>query len=181
METEKPIIQIATPSDAAPLAKLSEKTFQEAFAKLNKKDDFQCYVANSFTEHQIKTEILDKNSIFFIATLKDQYAGYAKMSINHTPECVHTLPTMELSRLYSLKQFWGSGVGPALLEACIDHARGNSFKSIWLGSWKENSRGNAFYDKMQFKIVGSKTFALGSDIQEDHIFVKSIFKNDIQG
>jgi hypothetical protein len=39
---------------------------------------------------------------------------------------------------------------------------------------KKNSRGNAFYNKMTFKIAGSKTFALGSDIQEDHIFSKPL-------
>jgi len=48
----------------------------------------------------------------------------------------------------------------------------NEFKSIWLSSWKKNSRGNALYSKMNFEITGSTTFALGSDIQEDHIFSK---------
>ena len=170
MKTEKPIIQIATPSDAAPLSKLAEKTFREAFAKLNKKNDFESYVAESFTEDKIKSELLDKKSNFFIAKLKNRWVGYAKLGKSRPPECVQPLPAIEFSRLYSLKQYWGCGIGPALMEACIEHARSEAFKSIWLGSWKENVRGNAFYAKMQFKIVGSKTFALGSDIQEDHIF-----------
>ncbi len=172
MKKEKPIIQTATPSDAAFLAKLAEKTFREAFAGLNNKDDFQTYVAESFTEDKIKSEILDKESVFFIAKLKNQWAGYAKLSKRRPPECVRPLAAIELSRLYSLKQYWGCGIGPALMDACIDHARSKAYKSIWLGSWKKNNRGNAFYAKMQFKIVGSKTFALGTDIQEDHIFVK---------
>ncbi len=58
------------------------------------------------------------------------------------------------------------------MGACIEHARSNAFQSIWLGSWKKNNRGNAFYAKMDFKIVGSTTFALGADIQEDHILAK---------
>jgi ribosomal protein S18 acetylase RimI-like enzyme len=46
------------------------------------------------------------------------------------------------------------------------------FRSIWLGSWKENSRANAFYAKMQFDIVGTTSFVLGSEIQEDFVFKK---------
>ncbi|MCK5164955.1 MAG: GNAT family N-acetyltransferase [Desulfobacula sp.] len=172
MKIEKPVIKIATPSDASSLSKLAEKTFRDAFAKLNKKDDFESYIADFFTENKIKSEILDSESFFFIVKIKNQWAGYAKLCKSPPPECVLSLPAIELSRFYSLQQYWGCGVGPALIEKCIEHARGKAFKSIWLSSWKKNGRGNAFYAKNQFKIVGSKTFALGSDIQKDHIFAK---------
>jgi len=84
------------------------------------------------------------------------------------------LPAIELARLYSMQQNLGCGIGAALLEACLDCARSRAFKSIGLGSWKENHRGNAFYAKMQFEILGAKTFALGSDIQEDYVFARQI-------
>jgi ribosomal protein S18 acetylase RimI-like enzyme len=169
---EKPILYTAKPSDASSLSKFAEKTFREAFAKLNKKQDFEKYVAESFTENKIKSEISDRESFFYIAKLKDQWVGYAKLYQSPPPECVRPLPAIELCRLYSLQQYWGYGIGSALMEKCIEHACNNSFKSIWLSSWKKNSRGNAFYNKMKFEIAGSTTFALGSDIQEDHIFSK---------
>lgn len=172
MRTDKPIILTAGPSDAALLSKLAEKTFRDAFALLNKRNDFENYVAESFTEDKIKSELFDKKNIFFMATLNNRLIGYAKLGKNPPPECIKQLPAIELSRLYSLKEYWGCGIGSALMEACIQHARSEAFQSIWLGSWKKNNRGNAFYAKMQFKIVGSKTFALGSDIQEDHIYAK---------
>ena len=40
--------------------------------------------------------------------------------------------------------------------------------------WKENHRANAFYEKMQFEVLGDKTFAVGSDIQEDYDFARQI-------
>ena len=172
MEIKELNIKTAMPSDAPALTEFSEKTFREAFARLNKKEDFESYVADSFTENKIKSEILDKKSLFFIAKIKDQFVGYAKIRKSSPPECVRVLPAIELSRLYSLQRYWGFGIGHALMEVCIEHARNKKFKSIWLSSWKENSRGNAFYKKMHFEIVGSKTFALGSDIQKDHIFTK---------
>ncbi|MBA3011426.1 MAG: GNAT family N-acetyltransferase [Proteobacteria bacterium] len=122
----------------------------------------------------ITTEISDSASLFYIAKLKDKWVGYAKLFQSPAPECVRPLPTIELCRLYSLQQYWGCGIGPALVGKCIEHAWDNSFKSIWLSSWKKNIRGNAFYSKMKFEIAGSTTFALGSDIQEDYIFSKLI-------
>lgn len=172
MKIEKPIIKTAAPPDASRLAKLAEKTFRQAFAALNNKEDFETYVADSFTEDKIKSEILDPISSFFIAIIEDQWAGYAKLCKSPPPECGLPLPAIELSRLYSLKQYWGCGVGPALMEKCMEDSRDKAFKSIWLSSWEKNSQGNAFYSKNQFEIAGSKTFALGSDIQRDHIFAK---------
>jgi ribosomal protein S18 acetylase RimI-like enzyme len=174
MNIEIPAIQLAVPSNASSLAKLAEKTFRDAFAKLNNKEDFENYAARSFTENQIRSELLDSASTFFIARLKNQCVGYAKLYKTPPPDCVKQLPAIELTRLYSMQQYLGCGVGPALLEACRSHARSKSFKSIWLGSWKENRRGNAFYAKMQFEIIGTKTFTLGSDIQEDYIFSRPI-------
>ena len=79
MKFEKPILHTAKPSDASSLAKIAEKIFREAFAKLNKKQDFEKYVAESFTENKIKSEISDRESFFYIAKLKDQWVGYAKL------------------------------------------------------------------------------------------------------
>jgi diamine N-acetyltransferase len=174
MKFEKPSLHTAMPSDAESLVKLGEKTFREAFAKLNNQQDFEKYVTESFTENKLRSEISDNNSSFYIAKLKDQWVGYAKLCKTPPPDCVRPLPAIEICRLYSLEQYWGCGIGSALMEKCIAHAYNNAFESIWLGSWKKNARGNAFYEKMQFKIVGSTTFALGSDIQEDYIFSKSL-------
>ena len=174
MNSEIPIIQMAEPSDAASLAKLSEKTFRDAFAQFINKEDFETYVTHSFNENQIRSELLDSASTFFIAKLMHKWVGYAKLYQSIPPDCVKQLPAIELSRLYSMQQYLGCGIGAALLEACLDYARSRAFKSIWLGSWKENHRGNAFYTKMQFEIIGSKTFVLGSEIQDDYIFARPI-------
>lgn len=174
MNIEIPIIQLAEPSDAASLAKLSEKTFRDAFAPFIKREDFESYVDRSFNENQIKSELLDSAATFFIAKIKDNWVGYAKLYQGPAPDCVKPLPAIELARLYCMQQYLGYGIGATLLEAGISYARSKAFKSIWLGSWQENHRGNAFYTKMQFEVLGTKTFAIGSDIQKDYIFARPI-------
>ena len=174
MNIEIPTIQLAEPANAASLAKLAEKTFRDAFDQFINKEDFERYVARSFNENQIKSELLDSASAFFIARLKDKWVGYAKLHQSPPPDCIKQLPAIELARLYCMQQYLGHGIGAALVEACIGYARGKAFKSIWLGSWKDNHRGNAFYKKMQFEVLGDKTFAIGSDIQEDYVFARQI-------
>ena len=174
MNIELPVIQMAEPSDAVSLAKLAEKTFSDAFARFIKRQDVESYVARSFNEDQIRSELLDGASTFFIARIKNKSAGYAKLYQGPAPDCVKPLPAIELARLYCMQQYLGYGIGAALVEACISYARRKAFKSIWLSSWQENHRGNAFYAKMQFEVLGTKTFAIGSDIQQDYIFAKSI-------
>ena len=170
----EPIIRLAKSSDAFFLSKLAEKSFRDAFAKLNDKENFERYVARSFNENKIRSEILDNASTFFIANLNDEWVGYAKLNQGVPPDCVNQIPSIELARLYSMQEYLGCGIGPALMKACINYAREKDFNSIWLSSWEKNSRGNAFYTKMGFQIIGNATFALGSDIQDDYIFAKLI-------
>jgi len=174
MNIEMPVIQPAELSDTSSLARLAEKTFRDAFARFINRDDFESYVTRSFSENQIKSELLDRASTFFIARLKDKYVGYAKLYQSPPPDCIKQLPAIELARLYSMQQYLGRGIGAALLDASINWARSRAFKSIWLGSWQENHRGNAFYAKMQFEVLGTKTFALGSEIQEDYVFARPL-------
>ena len=168
------IIKLAKPSDAFSLSKLAEKSFRDAFAKMNDKENFERYVARSFNINQIQSEILDSASIILIANLNDEWVGYAKLYQGVPPDCLNQIPSIELARLYSLQKYLGCGIGPALMKACINYARQKDFESIWLSSWKKNSRANAFYAKMRFQIIGDATFALEADIQDDYIFAKSI-------
>ncbi len=165
-------IRPAVLSDARQLAAFGKKTFQDAFARLHNKEDFDQYVSEAFSEDRIRSELNESTSFFFIAELSRQWVGYVKLAHTRPPDCVTKLPAIELARLYAAQEYWGCGIGPALIKACTDFARNHACRSIWLGSWKENLRGNRFYQKMGFEITGTKTFVLGSDIQEDHVFIK---------
>ena len=90
------------------------------------------YVAHAFTEHQIKSELLDSAATFFIAKLKYQWVGYAKLNQSPPPKCIRQLPAIELSRLYTMQLYLGSGIGLALLEACTSYAHSKAFKTDYL-------------------------------------------------
>jgi ribosomal protein S18 acetylase RimI-like enzyme len=77
-------------------------------------------------------------------------------------------------RLYVSKDSLGSGVGAALMQACIDEAADKGFDTIWLGVWENNFRAQAFYRKWNFTEVGTHIFMLGDDRQTDLVMARSI-------
>jgi GNAT superfamily N-acetyltransferase len=134
--------------------------------------DIAAYLTNTFTQEQLSTELRDVNTTFLTASIQNKPAGYAKLQAGQVPDCITAKPAIELVRLYALKQWWGHGVGAALMQQCLEVARQQGYVTIWLSSWKLNDRANAFYRKWKFKAVGEQPFVVGSDIQEDFVMAR---------
>ena len=169
-------IRQASVADAELLTELSFTTFYDAFAEhpKNAPHDLADYMAKAFSLEQITAELADPNSIFLIAEIGGETAGYAKLILQSTePDIVGEEP-VELSRLYSHQKFLGQGVGQALMDACFERAREEGCDSMWLGVWEFNPRAKRFYEKNGFTEVGSHTFLLGSDPQTDLLMQKWI-------
>jgi ribosomal protein S18 acetylase RimI-like enzyme len=45
---------------------------------------------------------------------------------------------------------------------------------IWLDVWERNARAIAFYQKWGFAVVGTQTFQLGSDLQNDLLMQRAV-------
>lgn len=140
-------IRRASIEDAALLGKLGKKTFSEAFKSLTSEADLAAHLAETFSFKQLSLELTDTDSTFLIASIRSEPVGYTKLQAGQAPDCVSTKPVIELVRLYTLKKWWGRGVGAALMENCLDVARQKGYTAIWLSSWKLNDRANAFYRK----------------------------------
>lgn len=167
-------IRQACIADAEMLTDLAFTTFYDAFAEhpKNAPHDLADYMAKAFSLEQITAELADPNSIFLIAEVHGETAGYAKLILQSTePDIVGEEP-VELSRLYSHQKFLGQGVGQALMDACFERALEEGCDSMWLGVWEHNPRAKRFYEKNGFTEVGSHTFLLGSDPQTDLLMQK---------
>jgi ribosomal protein S18 acetylase RimI-like enzyme len=166
-----PLITIrqAVTEDATILADLAYTTFWDAFAHhpKNAPDDLAHYMRQAFNVEQIAEELADPKSLFLIAEIDGELAGYAKLIFETTePEIVAEWP-VELSRLYSHQKFLGQGVGQTLLAECIKRAKEAGRDVMWLGVWEYNPRAQRFYEKNGFTAIGDHTFQLGSDPQTD--------------
>jgi ribosomal protein S18 acetylase RimI-like enzyme len=167
-------IRQAAPEDAKLLTDLAYTTFWDAFAHhpKNAPDDLAHYMRQAFSVEKIAEELTDPKSLFLIAEVDSEPAGYAKLIFESTePEIIAEWP-VELSRLYSHQKFLGQGVGQALMDACFDRAKEAGRDVIWLGVWEYNPRAQRFYEKNGFRLVGKHTFLLGADPQTDLLMQK---------
>ena len=74
---------------------------------------------------------------------------------------------VELKRIYAFSRFHGSGVGAALLNIAIEHARQTEASRLLLGTYEDNQRAMAFYTKHGFRTIGSRTFNVGGTLYDD--------------
>ena len=170
-------IRRASPQDAVLLAELGARTFKDAFGSLIAEPDLMSYLAEAFTVERLSLELADPRSTFLIALVNGDAVGYAKLYAGAVPDSVSDKPAVELVRLYSSQEWLGRGVGAALMETCLELARQKGYSTVWLSSWKLNHRANAFYRKWRFQVVGSKTFVVGTDVQEDFILARPLEEN----
>lgn len=171
---ETPTIRIGTPEDAAMLSALAASIFHATFAAENRPEDMKAYMDEAFTVERQTAEIADPRTTVFLAFVEGELAGYAKLTAGETPACVEGERPVELARLYADGKWHGRGVGAALLEACLEAARSEGFRTMWLGVWERNWRAIAFYRKWRFVDCGSQVFQLGSDPQTDLVMSREI-------
>lgn len=162
-------IRNASPEDSAFVADLAYKTFFDAFADhpKNAPADLAAYMAEAFSEEQIKAELAASDNIFIVAEVDGEAAGYARMIIGATETDITTERPIELNRLYIHQRFLGKGVGQKLMDECFAIGRNRGHDVMWLGVWEYNPRAQRFYEKNGFRFVGSHIFQVGSDPQTD--------------
>ncbi|MCU0354271.1 MAG: GNAT family N-acetyltransferase [Cytophagales bacterium] len=166
-----------TIADAALLADLGRRTFEQAFAAQNTPENMAAYLSVAYTTEQLEKELREENSVFYVAAANGTPVGYAKIHKDCWPddESVSVAgPCVEINRLYVLQDSIGTGVGKLLMETCLQAARQQGYRTVWLGVWEHNARAIAFYRKWGFETFGSHIFQLGDDAQTDLLMKRSV-------
>ena len=167
-------IRRATPADAILIADMGARTFEASFGTDNRLEDMEQYLSLSFSKTHIEGQLSDPSSIFFLAYEDSQAVGYFMLRVSKKPISVTGTKPVELVRLYIEKEIIGKGYGSALMNSCLEEAKKNGHRTIWLGVWEKNLRAIRFYEKWGFTKVGTKEFVLGSDLQHDRIMARPV-------
>lgn len=169
-------IRRAEIKDAEMLAELSYKTFYDAFHEhpKNAPEDLADYMEKAFNNETLLAELNEENSIFLVAEIENEIAGYAKITLGAIEDGISAEKPIELNRLYSHQKFLGKGIGAKLMDECFRIAEENDCDVMWLGVWEFNPRAQAFYKKYGFYEVGKHIFQLGSDPQIDLLMQKDL-------
>jgi ribosomal protein S18 acetylase RimI-like enzyme len=146
--------------DSELLSHLAKISFIESHGKSASSEVINKYADETYNEDAIKKELSDHKNIYHIIYKDEQPAGFSKIILNLTHSNVPGQNVTKMERLYLLKEFYGSGSGPALFNFNIELSKQNDQAGMWLFVWKENPRAISFYKKSGFIIIGSHDFKL---------------------
>jgi diamine N-acetyltransferase len=167
-------IRKATEKDTVVLADFGRNAFETAFGSENDPEDMRIYLDKAFSVTRMTHEIMDPDTIFLLAYLGKELMGYAKLQGGRPPRCVPDDHAIEFSRLYIRSRDIGKGFGSQLIQACVDESCRQGYKTAWLGVWEKNVRAHRLYERLGFLKVGNKTFVVGTDVQQDVVYARSL-------
>lgn len=168
------IVREAGVGDAAPLARLGERSFREAWQGYNTPADMDAYCAAHFTLHATLADLERPGAGFLVAECGGQPAGYLRWATGSAPACVPARSPLEIQRIYALRRWHGRGIGPALMAECLRRAATAGHDVAWLAVWQRAPQPLAFYRKWGFVVVGTATFQLGEDRQDDFVMARGV-------
>ena len=164
----------ASAADAETLAQLGARTFRETFGSQNTPENMASYLAKAFDVQVVAREIADPSVTYLIGEIDHNPAAYAMVRSVPAPTSVTGPSPLELARFYVDRPWHGVGIANALMKACEDEARRRGARTLWLGVWEKNPRAIRFYEKCGFRDVGSQTFMVGDDPQNDRVMSRPI-------
>lgn len=163
----KIIIKKATISDLESIQEISKRTFTETFSEVNTPENMENYVLENFNPAQIASEINNRDSAFYLASLENEIIGYMKLNFGEAQTENQEENNLEIHRIYVLQAFHGKKIGQLLLDEALKIAKQMAVNSVWLGVWEENHRAIQFYSKNGFVEFDKHIFTLGNDVQTD--------------
>ncbi len=165
-----------TIKDVDQLKEIGRQTFYETFSKSNTEENMQNYLTEGFSIDKLSYELNDENVEFYFAKIDENVIGYLKLNFGASQTELQDDKTLEIERIYVLKEFHGKKVGQILYDKAIEIAKQKNANFVWLGVWEENPRAINFYKKNGFVEFDKHIFKLGEDEQTD-IMMKLKLKN----
>lgn len=154
-------------SDIHQLVKIGRQTFYETFAAGNTEADMEKYLDENFSVNKLNAELSNINSEFYFALLNDNIVGYLKLNLGDAQTELKDNSTLEIERLYVLKEYQGINFGQLLFDKALQIAKQHHVDYVWLGVWELNIRAINFYKKNGFVEFDQHIFKVGDDEQTD--------------
>ncbi len=155
--------------DIEKLKYLSEKTFNETFSEENSLENLEEYLQKNFSYEQIEAELKTDGSTFFLVETDREAAAYMKVNFDKAQTEPGHPNTLEVQRIYVLKEYKGKHIGKKLIQKAIEAGKTYDLHYIWLGVWENNIKAIKFYEKQGFIKFDTHIFVLGEEEQTDNL------------
>jgi len=167
-------IRRAVRDDAPLLHQLAAATFALACPPGTKPEAIADFITTHLSEASFAGYLDDPARDLFIGEVDGTPAGYTMLVTGEPTDpdvasVVTVRPTSELSKVYVLEGFHGSGLSRELVSTTVEAARERGSATVWLGVNEHNPRANRFYEKQGFVRVGTKKFLVGERWEDDFV------------
>ncbi|MEX0289832.1 MAG: GNAT family N-acetyltransferase [Flavobacteriaceae bacterium] len=149
------------------LTNFARRTFVDAFETQNNPKDFKDYINTAFTNEAFEEQLLNADSQFYFVKLKTDIVGYFKLNENEAQTELKGNESVELERIYVVKEHQGKKIGHWMIREIIEKARIAKKEFLWLGVWEHNLAAIRFYQKHGFTKFGTHPYYVGKDKQID--------------
>lgn len=172
-------VTAAAAADLPELADVAAQTFPLACPPSVTHENIAAFIAENLTQEHFAGYLTDSDRLVLVARRDGRMIGYAVL-IRGVPDdddvnrAVTARPAVEISKMYVLPDDHGAGASAALMIEAIRLAQELDAKSVWLGVNQRNQRAQRFYAKHGFTINGTKTFRLGTRIENDYVMVRPV-------
>jgi diamine N-acetyltransferase len=143
-------IRPLTLADTDVLSRLCRQIYPQFFTYLWY-DDGQWYQEHTYHTAQLSREIAEENTLFFFIEKDQLPVGYLKVKLHYDNQP----DSMEVERIYCLKEHTGQGLGKRLLQQAWAIADAHQKTKIFLKVMDSSHDSIAFYEKMGFVKIGT--------------------------
>lgn len=154
--------------------KIYRQTFFETFSEQNSEENMRIFLDKAYSEEKLKSEIEDKESETFLAVENQKILGVLKINTGNAETESGLENSLEIQRIYILKESKGLGIGTVFMNLAEKKARELGVSFIWLGVWEKNFPAQKFYTDKGFRRFSEHAFVLGDDIQTDFLMKKEL-------
>lgn len=171
-------VSIPAAADLPELAAVAAQTFPLACPSSATAENIAAFIDEQLSQARFADYLADPGRLVLIAREDGRMVGYAMLIRGvHDDEVARAVllrPAVEISKIYVLPDSHGAGVADALMVEALERAKVIDAKCVWLGVNQQNQRAQRFYAKHGFSVNGTKTFRLGTGIENDYVMVRPV-------
>jgi GNAT superfamily N-acetyltransferase len=145
-------IRECTYSDIPALIEISTRSYHQHYTHLWH-DAGENYIYSNFSYEKIETEMSDLNAVFFLIFNGERPVGLLKLNVDKGINDYSPEQSLELERIYFVKESAGRGLGTKAIDFVTGFARQRNKRAIWLKTM-DGSQALEFYKKQRFDVVG---------------------------
>ncbi|MES2444952.1 MAG: GNAT family N-acetyltransferase [Pseudomonadota bacterium] len=158
----------AVPADGPELDTMAQAIWMETFGASASPENIAAYLATAYGPGSpLVRDLGDSVRRTHLAIDDGRIVGYTKLIPPWLPDAEPG--ALQLSQIYVAGSHHGQGVAGVLMDWTIAAARAAGAPALLLTVWENNHRARRFYDRLGFVQIGEYGFAVGDQVDTDHV------------